>query len=273
MNLLLALVVVFLLTRLEYDEETARRATLYMCVWPTAFFFIAPYSESLFLLLAAGSVLSARLGRWPLAGVLGAFASATRSIGIVLVGVLAIEALLQYRERRRSEPKQLVSPLAWSLVAGVGLLAYLVYWNAKSGNWLAPVGEQANWLREFSFPLTTLWDGTRSAFEFIGVPLGGYGLLDWLVVIPAVALGVWAVLKLRATYGLYVLVSLIVPLSLIFGGRPFMSLPRFTLTIWPLFWALAHFARKWNAHEFVIASSATLLGLFTVLHVNWYWIF
>ena len=135
------------------------------------------------------------------------------------------------------------------------------------------MGEQANWLREFSFPLLTLWDGTRSAFEYVGIQAGGYGLLDWLVVMPSVALGAWVLLKMRATYGLYVLASLVVPLSLIFGGRPFMSLPRFTLVIWPLFWGLAYLAKRWNAHEAIVACSAVLLGLFTVLHVNWYWIF
>jgi Mannosyltransferase (PIG-V) len=270
---LVALVVVFLLTRLEFDEETARRTTLYMSVWPTAFFFIAPYSESLFLLLAAGSVLFARLKQWPIAALMGALAAGTRSIGIVLVGVLAIEAWLQYRERTDRKPAQLIRPLAWSAGAAVGTLAYLAYWKAVSGNWFAPVGEQANWQREFSFPLATIWDGTKNAFKFVGVDAGGYVLLDWLVVMPALALAVWVIARMRATYGLYALISFLVPLSLIFGGRPFMSLPRFTLVIWPLFWGLAHLARKWNAHEAIVACSAVMLGLFTVLHVNWYWIF
>lgn len=270
---LLALAVVYLLTRLEFDDETARRSTLYMSVWPTAFFFIAPYSESLFLVLAAGSILCARLGKWPLAGILGAFAGATRSIGIVLVGVLAVEAWLQHRERSNEKKGGLARPLAWSLAAAAGTIAYLGYWRATSGNLFAPIGEQANWLREFSFPLLTLWDGTRSAFEFVGIQAGGYGLLDWLVVMPSIVLGAWVLIKMRATYGLYVLVSLVVPLSLIYGGRPFMSLPRFTLVIWPLFWGLAHLAKRWNAHEAIVACSAVLLGLFTVLHVNWYWIF
>ena len=126
---LLALTVVYLLTRVEFDDETARRSTLYMSVWPTAFFFIAPYSESLFLVLAAGSVLCARLGKWPLAGILGALAGATRSIGIVLVGVLAVEAWLQHRERNNEKGNEkgsgLGRPLAWSLAAAAGTICYL----------------------------------------------------------------------------------------------------------------------------------------------------
>ena len=268
-----ALMVMYLLSLFQFDEEIARRSCLYMAVWPTAFFFIAPYSESLFLLLAAGAVLCARTKRWGRAAVLGALAGATRSIGIALVPVLAIEAFLQYGESKEKRPSDLVRPLAWSAAAAGGTLAYLAYWKATSGNWFAPIGEQANWAREFSFPLLTLWDGTVQAFRFVGVQFGGYALLDWLIVMPATALAVWVALRLRATYGLYVWASLLVPLSLIFGGRPFMSLPRFTLVMWPLFWGLAHWARKWNAHEAIVACSAVGLGMFTVLHVNWYWIF
>jgi len=32
-------------------EQTGRRTLLYLCIFPTAFFFFAPYNESLFLLL------------------------------------------------------------------------------------------------------------------------------------------------------------------------------------------------------------------------------
>ena len=276
---LAALVVVYLLTLVEFDHDTARRTTLYLAVWPTAFFFLAPYSESLFLLLAAGAVLCARLKRWWAAAALGALTAATRSVGIVLVAVLAAEALTQLRERRRAREEQgsivkdAVIPLLASAAVGLGTLAYLLYWKVQSGNFFAPIGEQGNWQREFSFPLATIVDGTRAAFEFIGLGAGGYALLDWLVVIPALALAVWVAMRTRPAYGVYAWASLLLPLTLIFGARPFMSLPRFTVVIWPLFWALAHFTKQFNAHAAVVAAGAVGLGVFTMLFVNWYWIF
>ena len=270
---LAALIVVYLLTLVEFDERTARRATLYMAVWPTAFFFLAPYSESLFLALAAGAVLCARTGRWVPAAALGAFAAATRSIGIVLVAVLAVEAVSQLREARGGRVRDLVPRLGLSALVSVGLLAYLAFWKAFTGDWLAPIREQEVWQRDFSFPVATLIDGTRAAFEFIGVGAGGYTLLDWLVVVPSLAAGVWVALRTRPAYGVYTWVSLLLPLTFIFGARPFMSLPRFTVVIWPLFWALARAARKWNAHDAIVVCSAVGLGVFTTLFVNWYWIF
>ncbi|MGI8436167.1 MAG: mannosyltransferase family protein, partial [Chthoniobacterales bacterium] len=48
--LLGCLIYLFLLARLEFDEETARRAVLYLLIFPTTLFLSAVYSESVFLL-------------------------------------------------------------------------------------------------------------------------------------------------------------------------------------------------------------------------------
>src|ERR687896_413384 len=55
-----------------------------------AVFFGAPYSESLFLLLAVGAFYAARTGRWAWAGAAAAGAAATRSAGVLLLLPLAM---------------------------------------------------------------------------------------------------------------------------------------------------------------------------------------
>ncbi|HLB76490.1 MAG TPA: mannosyltransferase family protein, partial [Candidatus Dormibacteraeota bacterium] len=89
------LLVLFALTRSELSEEVARRAVLYAAVFPTALFFLAPYSESLFLLLVLLSFWAARRGRWEMAGAAGFLAALTRNLGVVLVLPLGIEAVHQ----------------------------------------------------------------------------------------------------------------------------------------------------------------------------------
>ncbi|MEA2497706.1 MAG: hypothetical protein QOH26_111, partial [Actinomycetota bacterium] len=63
------LIVVYLLTAHEWTRDTARRTVLYMALFPTAFFFVAPYSESLFLFLSVSCLYAARRERWLLAAV------------------------------------------------------------------------------------------------------------------------------------------------------------------------------------------------------------
>ncbi|HEX6207853.1 MAG TPA: mannosyltransferase family protein, partial [Actinomycetota bacterium] len=71
-----ALVVLYFLTSAEWGQRVARRSVLYLAIFPTAFFFLAPYSESPFLLFALLAFWGARRGRWAVAGLAGAAAAA-----------------------------------------------------------------------------------------------------------------------------------------------------------------------------------------------------
>src|SRR6266480_1614665 len=73
--LLGAMFVLYQLAVEHGGEEVAGRSLLYLCIFPTAFFFFAAYNESLFLLLITGAFLALRRQRWWLAGLLGFFAT------------------------------------------------------------------------------------------------------------------------------------------------------------------------------------------------------
>jgi hypothetical protein len=85
---------------------------------------------------------------------------------------------------------------------------------------------------------------------------------------------VWVVVRARPMYTAYTWASLVAPLSFIFPLRPFMSLPRFLLPVFPILWAGAVWGlRRRGVHEALVAVSAGLLALLTVLFVNWYYVF
>ena len=83
--LLGALFVLYQIAADALGDQVGRRTLLYLCIFPTAFFFFAAYNESLFLLLTASSFLAMRRQKWWLAGLLGLLAALTRSAGIFLV--------------------------------------------------------------------------------------------------------------------------------------------------------------------------------------------
>ena len=264
------LIATFFLTAGEWGERVARRTILYLAIFPTAFFLLAPYSEPLFLLLVTTSLWGARRGRWAIAGIAAALAAMTRNLGIVLVLPLAFEAWHQHRQ----QGTRLFPTVLWSLLPAAGLLAYLGYWEVAGGSWRAPFELQEQWERAIAFPPWTVIQATYQAFRWIGVYPGGYHLLDWLIVVPMLVAGVWVARRARPIFSLYTWASLLVPLSFVFAPRPFMSLPRFLLPIVPLFWAAAVVAerRPW-LHEAVVVASSALLGVMTVLFVSWYYVF
>src|SRR6185503_2221823 len=68
--LLGTLFVLYQLATEALGETVGRRTLLYLCIFPTAFFFFASYNESLFLLITCGAFLAMRRQKWWLAGVL-----------------------------------------------------------------------------------------------------------------------------------------------------------------------------------------------------------
>lgn len=274
----LALCMLHALVLAERSERVARRTVLYLAIFPTSFFFFAPYSESLFLLLAVTAFWAARRSRWPVAGLAGALAAATRSVGIVLAPALLVEGLHQWREGKRAahdsqgegHPRNsLAWRIAWALVPATGLLAYLGFWQMASGDGLAPMHFQALWQRSFVFPLQALYDATGDA-----IIQGGHLLLDWLLVVPVLVAAGYAVVRLRPSYAVYTWLGILLPLSLVWDPRPLMSMPRFVLVLFPVFWAIAEAVeRKRVPHSLVVGLSAGGLGVMTLLFVNSYFVF
>jgi Mannosyltransferase (PIG-V) len=265
-----ALCILYFLTASELSERHARTTILYLAVFPTSFFLFAPYSEALFLLASVASFWAARRNRWVIAALSGAAAALTRNIGVLLVPALLIEALDQHREHGRP----LLPRVAAAGAAGMGTIAYLVYWGWRTGDVLAPLSVQQGWQRTASFPLTTLWNGSREAFRWIGTYPGGYHLVDWVIVIPVLVAAGYAAVRLRPAFSAYLWLSLLVPLSYVFEPRPLMSLPRFILVMFPAFWAMADATeRGWLPRTAVVAVSAAGLGVLALLFANWYYIF
>lgn len=266
-----ALCVLYLLTAEERSAETARTTVLLVAAGPASLFFYAPYTEPLYLMLAVVAFRAARRRSWVLAGGATALASLTRSVGVVIAAAIAIEAIHQRLEGRRGSLFPGVAAAAAGILGGA---AYLLFWNVKGDDWLAPLHQQATWQRRFQPPWETLIDATDRAYRYLGAANGGYWLLDWLLVVPFVCAVVYVAIRYRPAYTLYVVAGLVIPLSYVFEPRPLMSMPRFALPLFPAFWAIAEIARRLGVpRSAMVGVCAALLGVLTVLFVDWYYIF
>ena len=78
--------------------------------------------------------------------------------------------------------------------------------------------------------------------------------------------------RFGAPYGLFASLSLAIPLSVPSERWPLLSLPRFGLTIFPLFLALAVLGGRPRAHTAIVGISSVLLGVAIVQWALWQWV-
>lgn len=253
--------------------SSARRAVLYLALFPMAFFFGAVYSESLYLLLALGAFLLAEKGRFLPAAVVCGLAILTRVAGVAILPALAIIAW-RSGERRRA----LVSLAAAPLIASLHLF---VVHDAR-GSLDDLFGAQALWQRHLSVagPLGGIWHGLGKAWT-TAFELGDHGgpnplwpseLVNVGFLVLFVALTVVAWRRVGTPYGLFAALSLALPLSFPATPSPLLSLPRFGLVVFPLFLALGVLGERVRLNAAIVGVSSVLLVLATVEWVRWGWI-
>ena len=245
--------------------DGARRTVLYIAVFPLALFLQAVYSESLYLLLVLAAFVLAERGRFVTAGVTTGLAILTRIVGVALLPALALLAWRSRDRRRAFAGLALALPIA---------AAYpLLLWQQIGDPW-AFAHAQDRWHRHFS-PLGGVWQA------FIHWTPTGAGVqhavavnaedLAFLILFVALAVVVWR--RFGAAYGLFAVVSLLIPLSYPSSRWPLLSLPRFGLVIFPFFLALATLTTgRPRLHTAVVACSSLLLGIAVTQWALWQWV-
>lgn len=123
----LALIYFYKLLRLDYDNKTCFWSILFLVSFPTAFFLGSIYTEGLFLFLIFSSIFYARKRKFLLAVLLGAFASATRLLGILVILPIFYEALSLYKENKKDKRLHKIAILILPFFPGLGIFSYMFF--------------------------------------------------------------------------------------------------------------------------------------------------
>ena len=273
------------LTEERLGAEGARRAVLYLAVFPTALFLGAVYSESLFLALAIGAFVLGERRRWVAAGTVTGLAMLTRIAGVALLPALVVMAWRQ-PERWKAILRLCVAPLIFA--------AYPLYLGVDQGDAFAFTRSQGFWNRRVSYagPLGGIWDGLRSAWAGVQqLASGSHTHVYWtpvqdtdpmraaavnleafafLVLLVALTIVAWR--RFGAPYGLFCAVSLAIPLSAPSTRWPLLSMPRFGLVLFPCFMALAVIGGRPRVHTAILVVSSIMLGVAVTQWALWQWV-
>jgi hypothetical protein len=257
-----SLVLLHGLARLEFDGDrgVADRAVRFAALFPTAFFLMAPYSESLFLFTTLCAFWFARRDRWGLAAIAGMGAGLTRGVGLVLPLALSFEAV------RAADLRRVAMRLAAAAAPALGAALYLGAWWRWADAPLMPLEVQSSWRPEETAPWSSFVKGVEFAVRY-----GGWSLVDALFVIGVLLVLIAGVRLLRPSYTAYGLASLALPLFATFPGRPFLSMPRFCAVLFPVALILAR--QRLIPEPAVTATFAGGWAILALLFMNWQYIF
>ncbi len=274
--LLLAAVLFYRLVAESWGQPVADRAVWYWLIFPAAFFGTAVYSESLFLLCVIGALYFARRGYWEAAALLGIGAALTRLVGVIVAPMLLLEWWRQWR-LAQDAAKGPLGPLPLAVGAALavplGTLAYMAYLWRVFGDPLAFIHGAAAWARQPQSPLVTI-------AGLLETPAGGWPaallagqihLDDWfdfLGVLLFLGLGVVLLYWRQWPEAAFVLLGV----GAAFSSGLLMSQRRYMWVLFPAFIVLARWGGRPWVDRVVTAVSLMLLGLFTALFANGYWV-
>lgn len=271
---------------LHFSKRVATTSRFVLLLFPTSFFFMSLYTESLFLLLVLTSLYAAQKRQWALAVIMAGIASGTKVVGITLLPALIVEFFFQRKELVAvflKNPLDGIKKLKrneWATLLGImfsgtGLFLYMLFLQSEFHDPLYFFHVQEEFGGGRSETLILL---PQVLFRYIKILTTvewhswSYFAFAQELLLSMLALGalVWGwIKKYRPSYMVYATLAFIIPTL----TGTFSSMPRYILACFPLFIAVAEYLEARPKLRFVwYALSSILLILNTVLFIQGYWV-
>lgn len=249
-------------------EREAWASLAFLLLFPTAFFFVAVYAESMFLLFALLAFRDARRGTAGKTALWGFLLGLTRASALAVAPALFLAAL----EKRPGEERR-----RWgrALVAGAVPAATVFLWIFGVGR---IYGEPGLFFRSMEG-----WHRGTSSVSGIAAWFFSMGLrfkhmswrtdpslaLDYGVALVFVLVGIYQLVRKRWSDAAWTGAGIALPMTTGLSG----GMPRFLLVVYPVYYALAEGSRGRPRLRLAwwIVSGLLLLAA-AARFVNWHWV-
>jgi hypothetical protein len=253
------------LVAIDYPEPVPYRSAWFMLIFPTAYFLHIPYTESLFLTLAIGAFLAVRRDRWLFASILGAFASLTRTNGLLLLAALGVEALHRWVSERRWRWQWL-----WIGLIPSGFVGYLLLNYEVTGDpFTFTQYERLHWDQSLIWPWKQV--GIMTAVFNWHTPYEAQmiGLQVMLYLAIGLAAVIGSIFMLRPSYAVWMVANWLLIACLSWD----LSAPRYLLGMFPMFIMFARLGRNRQFDAIITFWSLASMGVFIANFVRGWWAF
>lgn len=259
----LALCFLGLLVRREFNFHVAKFSMLTLVLFPTSYYLLSMYTESLFLSLAFASVYAASCRRFYLSSLLVLAASLTRNTGILFEMFLIAYYFhyygFEFKFWRASWWRRHYQIFSF-LIVPCGFFAYMMWLQIHFGDALLFVHvEHSQWHRSF----LPIWDTYVLGFHalFSGSDNNllanglGFFVLNWLLLALIFGVRYFKISLVLACWWLYLLVMIWIGATAPAPDDILFSLSRFALMMFPAFvyWVLL-LKQRWLMMSWLVVS-------------------
>gem|GEM_PF-1321166 len=274
--------VFYKLVLIDFDKDTAYRAVKYLLFFPMSLFLASAYSEPLFLLGVLSSFYfirqkpaqgwSASGRQYVLSGLGGIIASGTRLVGGVLLVPLIIEVIKHLQARIITRKNWWKIPAI--LIAPLGLLGYMYFLKTHYGDGIGFLHayQNSDWQRSYGYNAFQLfWKDIQTLYSFQGFrPDKSYvsAMMTTGSVLLITLVLIFNIRKIRLSYFVYAILIMLIPLF----SDSLISLNRYVLPVFPFFMVLGILGKRKWVDDLVTVTFLVLLGLFTVMFINRWWV-
>jgi len=245
-------------------EKNGLKTLLLFLFFPTSFFFATYYTESVFLLLVLLTFWFLDRKKYLAASIIAAIASATRLLGIALFPVLLYQAYKDYKKDKKFRFEVLLAPL--------GLVLFSTYNFFSTGSAFTFLSTQSYWNRPVGL-VAPFYGLARQFINVVSGPLASYDspfvypviLIEFVVLLYVLAILYFSFRKIKDTYWIYTLVSLVI---ILFAGPS--SFPRYALVLFPAYLFLGEKLSGFRYGIYLFCSLILFLFMAS-LYLRGYW--
>jgi Gpi18-like mannosyltransferase len=268
------------LVLMEFGKKVAFNSVKYLLIFPVSFFFNAPYTESLFVMLSILTFYCLRKQKWFLAGIFGLLAGLTRFHGIILFVPFVIEFLIQkdiFARLFSKDTKQAVKDIfkkgIFALLVPCGYLLYLGLNKIVTGNPFSYIyWQKEHWQQEFSIFFR---GGVETVSRYVSVvdmtsdnsvkSFAANWLPQMIIITLAMLLILYAIkIKFSLSYFSYMSIYIFGTISLSY----LLSSPRYIMAAFPIFILLALLSKNKKVDLIITIASIMMLMYCTAVFVS-----
>ena len=266
--------VLYKLTALDYSRETAKKAAVYISLFPFSFFFGSMMAESMLFFTTVLALYFIRQHKWLFAGIAGAFAAMSRIVGIFVIFAAIIEFIEYYKLFEMIKEKKIkeafliiVKNGLWLLIMLAGIAVYLLLnWYYTKDAFIFLEYQHSVWGHESCYFGQGIANVINSVFNSDNVTYKISIFIPFTaILIGSAALIIYGIRRNRTMYTAFALIYMVVITSVTYVP----SGTRYTICAVPLFMLLADFSERHKGADTVITTVFALMqGMYFIAYLK-----